>query len=59
MKVLSLVCIGGAVVIIIFGVIAKYYTSVAYIRPGNFLLIAQILILLGINFAIMELLRRK
>jgi len=59
MKILSLLCVGGAVLIIIFGVIAKYYASVAYIRPANFLLIAQILLLLGINFAVMELLKRK
>jgi len=56
---LSYICVGIAVIVFIVGLVSKYVMKIAAVQPASFLLMAQILLLLSLNFIIYEALNKK
>ena len=66
MKTLVQVMIAVAIVTLVVGVIEKYIMriasvpgTVAGVGPGGYLIVTIVLLLLGANFALLELLKKK
>lgn len=58
MKTLGLLCVVFALAILILGLITKYLFPLASARPMSYLALAQMLLLLGINFTLLELIKK-
>lgn len=58
MKLMSLLCIGTALAVILLGFITKYVFPLAAAKPASYLQLAQILLLIGINFTLFELIKK-
>jgi hypothetical protein len=54
MKSLSNICIIAAVVTVVAGIVSKYILRLAGLQPASYLLIAQIFLLLSLNFLLSE-----
>jgi hypothetical protein len=59
MKMLSNVCLIGALAVIVLGVVSKYVIQIATLQPASYLLMAQVLLLLSLNFLVSESLNKK
>ncbi len=59
MKSLSTICLITAIVAVVAGIVSKYIAPLAGLQPASYLLMAQILLLLSLNFLVTELLNKK
>lgn len=59
MKTLSLVCMGSAIGVLLLGIISRYILPVGVAKPTSFLQLTGLFLLLSINFALLELMKKK
>lgn len=58
MRALCYATLIAAVVILAIGIISKFLISMVNVRPLSYLELAQLFLLFGINFALLELLKK-
>ena len=59
MKALSNICLAGGIAVSVLGLLSKFVLKTAIVQPASYLFVTQILILLSINFALREILKKK